>query len=154
ESDDEDAQPDEKPHRVTFSKDFYLGVTEVTQAQFRKVMGYNPSYFSRDGKPRRGEKYMKNQQPAGGKDQVKALDTDKLPVENVSWDEAQEFVRELEKLEAKRGLRRTYRLPTEAEWEYAARGGARGYRKFGLGEELSKELANINFRLGHTREAG
>jgi formylglycine-generating enzyme required for sulfatase activity len=81
----------EKPvHAVTLS-DFYLGKTEVTQAQWRAVMGTDPSYFK---------------------------NCDQCPVEKISWHDAQEFVK---KLNAKTG--KTYRLPTEAEWEYAARGG-------------------------------
>ncbi|MDR3219223.1 MAG: formylglycine-generating enzyme family protein [Dysgonamonadaceae bacterium] len=80
----------EKPaHRVTVS-DFYIGKYEVTQAQWKAVMGNNPSSFKGDN----------------------------LPVENVNWDEAMDFCRELSRLSGKK-----YRLPTEAEWEYAARGG-------------------------------
>jgi sulfatase modifying factor 1 len=76
---------------------FNIGKYEVTQAQWKAVMGSNPSYFS---------------------------GCDNCPVENVSWNDAQEFVR---KVNAQTG--KNYRLPTEAEWEYAARGGqqSRGY---------------------------
>ena len=82
---------DEKPvHRVTISKDFYMGIYEVTQAQYQAVMGKNPSNFRGDNNP----------------------------VEQVSWNDAQEFCR---KLSQKTGQK--YRLPTEAEWEYAARAG-------------------------------
>ncbi|MDR2745191.1 MAG: formylglycine-generating enzyme family protein [Desulfovibrio sp.] len=77
--------------RVIISKPFYLGKYEVTQEQWLAVMGSNPSEF----------KGRTN------------------PVENVSWDDVQEFIR---RLNAKEGTNR-YRLPTEAEWEYAARGG-------------------------------
>ena len=80
----------EKPiHTVTLS-DFYIGATEVTQAQWEAIMGNNPSHFKGDN----------------------------LPVEKVSWDDIQTF---LIKLNQQTG--QTYRLPTEAEWEYAARGG-------------------------------
>lgn len=83
---------DEKPrHLVTVSQPFYLGKFEVTQAQWAAVMGTRPGAF-------RG---------------------DDLPVENVSWDDAQEFIRRLNALEGTD----KYRLPTEAEWEYAARAG-------------------------------
>jgi formylglycine-generating enzyme required for sulfatase activity len=95
-----DCYNDEKPaHRVTVSS-FYIGKYEVTQAQWKIVMGNNPSKFTGDN----------------------------LPVEQVSWDDVQEFIR---KLNARTGLR--YRLPTEAEWEYAARGGnrSRGYKYSG-----------------------
>ncbi|MDX2285871.1 MAG: SUMF1/EgtB/PvdO family nonheme iron enzyme [Bacteroidia bacterium] len=102
-------QSDEQPvHRVTLS-DFYLGETEVTQAQWRAVMGTNPSYFK---------------------------DCDQCPVESVSWEEVQEFLR---KLNAKTG--KTYRLPTEAEWEYAAGGGAAGRTKW-AGTDSESSLGN------------
>lgn len=88
---DQDAFSDEKPaHQVTISRDFWISETEVTQAQWRAVMGNNPAYY-------RG---------------------DERPVERVSWNDAVAFC---EKLSSRTGQR--YRLPTEAEWEYAARAG-------------------------------
>ena len=85
------ADVDEYPvHSVTLS-DYYIGETEVTQELWRAVMGSNPSRFTGD-----------NQRP----------------VENVSWDDCQEFIKKLNQLNGKE-----FRLPTEAEWEYAARGG-------------------------------
>ncbi|MDY4059926.1 MAG: SUMF1/EgtB/PvdO family nonheme iron enzyme [Alloprevotella sp.] len=85
----------EKPtHQVTLSS-YYIGETEVTQALWKAVMGYNPSKFKGDH----------------------------LPVECVSWDDCQEFIR---KLNAATGRR--FRLPTEAEWEFAARGGNQSRR--------------------------
>ena len=95
-----DCFEDEKlAHQVTLS-DFYIGKYEVTQAQWRAVMGTNPSYFTGDN----------------------------LPVEQVSWNDVQEFITKLNSLTGKR-----YRLPTEAEWEFAARGGnnSRGYKYSG-----------------------
>jgi formylglycine-generating enzyme required for sulfatase activity len=86
-------EDDENPvHRVSFTRDFYIGETEVTQALWQYVMDENPSFFKDD-------------------------DAD-LPVERISWDEAQTFCRRLSQIT---GV--TFRLPTEAEWEYAARGG-------------------------------
>jgi formylglycine-generating enzyme required for sulfatase activity len=96
-----DCDDDEKPaHKVTLS-DFYIGKYEVTQAQWKAVMGSNPSHFS---------------------------GCENCPVEQISWNDVQEFIK---KLNAKTGL--NYRLPTEAEWEYAARGGAKslGYKYSG-----------------------
>lgn len=90
--DGEDDYDDEKPQRRISISSFWMGVHEVTQAQWEAVMGSNPSDFK-------------------GRDH---------PVENVNWLEAQEFVR---RLNAKEGHER-YRLPTEAEWEYAARAGS------------------------------
>jgi formylglycine-generating enzyme required for sulfatase activity len=88
----DDKNPDEKPaHMVTLSKGFYLQTTEVTQRQWEAVMGTNPSQFK-------------------GPDR---------PVETVSWEDAQEF---LKKLNAKEKDSR-YRLPSEAEWECACRAG-------------------------------
>lgn len=86
-----DCYNDESPyHRVTISQDYYIGKFEVTQELWEAVMGTNPSNW-------------------------KAFDR---PVENVSWNDAQEFCAELNRMTGRR-----FRLPTEAEWEYAARGG-------------------------------
>jgi formylglycine-generating enzyme required for sulfatase activity len=90
---DSDADGDEKPqHRVRITKPFYLGKYEVTQAQWKAVMGDNPSYFKGDLQ---------------------------RPVEQVSWEDAVRFCSRLGQKDGK-----TYRLPTEAEWEYAARAGS------------------------------
>jgi formylglycine-generating enzyme required for sulfatase activity len=89
---------------------FALGVYPVTQGQWRAVMGNNPSFFSRGG---------------GGAEKVRGIsdaDLDHFPVECVSWDEVQEFLQQLNKRERESGL--LYRLPAEAEWEYACRAGA------------------------------
>ncbi len=90
-------EKDEKPaHEVTLSS-YSIGETEVTQELWRVVMENNPSYYK---------------------------DCDECPVEEVSWEDVQEFIQKLNAL-----TDRKYRLPTEAEWEYAARGGnrSRGY---------------------------
>ena len=85
----------ERPvRRVTIGKAFAMGKTEVTQGQWKAVMGNNPSKFSNCG--------------------------DNCPVENVSWNDAKEFI---QKLNAKTG--KQYRLPSEAEWEYACRAGSK-----------------------------
>lgn len=90
---DEDERANVKPaHRVTFAKPFAMSKTEVTQGQWQAIMGNNPSGFPNCG--------------------------DNCPVENVSWDDAKEFI---QKLNAKTG--KQYRLPSEAEWEYACRAG-------------------------------
>ena len=78
---DKDAGIEEKPqHRVRISKSFYLGVYEVTQAQYKAVMGNNPSNFSPNG---------------DGKDKVAGQSTDQYPVENVSWLDAVQFCNKL-----------------------------------------------------------
>jgi formylglycine-generating enzyme required for sulfatase activity len=103
--------PAERPqHPVEISRDFYLGAAEVTQGQFEKVMGNNPSYFSPNGD---GSATLQAGEDAGT-----------LPVENVSYDEALAFCKKLASLD--QPALGTYRLPTEAEWEYAARGGPGG----------------------------
>src|SRR5262249_47719413 len=79
-----DRNTDEEQHDVEITRDFYLGVYEVTQREFKKVMGYNPSHFSADGTKRAGATYTS--QPASGKDKVPG-DTSDFPVENVSWEE-------------------------------------------------------------------
>ena len=92
---------DEKPVRqVTLTNDYYMGKYEVTQSLWQAVMGSNPSKFKGDD----------------------------LPVEQVSWNDCQEFVSKLNSMTG-----RMFRLPTEAEWEYAARGGkkSRGYQYSG-----------------------
>jgi formylglycine-generating enzyme required for sulfatase activity len=132
--DDKDAKDYEKPqHRVRISKPFYLGVYEITQAQYQAVMGHNPSYFSPNG---------------GGKDKIAGQSTDRHPVENVSWLDAVKFCNKLSEME---GLKPSYkingetvqvldwngpgyRLPTEAEWEYACRANAPTPQRYSFGD--------------------
>ena len=101
---------DESPARQVKLADFYIGKCEITQAQWKAVMGAdnNPSWFKGDN----------------------------LPMESVSWNEAQTFIGKLNEMT---GV--NYRLPTEAEWEYAARGGGRskGYRY--SGSDTADEVA-------------
>ncbi len=114
---DTDAYEDEKPrHRVTLS-DYYIGETAVTQELWEAVMGDNPSSFP-------------------GAD---------LPVEQVSWDECNTFITELNALTGKK-----FRLPTEAEWEFAARGGnkSKGYKY--SGSNNIDEVAWYNENSDHT----
>ncbi len=96
--------------KTEIKEDFEIGVYTVTQGQWQAVMGKNPSWFSRDGE---------------GKDKVKDIkdeDLKQFPVEQVSWEDCQEFVKKLNEQEKGKGW--VYRLPREAEWEYACRGGA------------------------------
>jgi formylglycine-generating enzyme required for sulfatase activity len=101
---EEDGENDEVQHQVTISKDYYLGVTEVTQGQYQKVMGSNPSYFQ--------------------KRVIRKSDSSMYPVELVSWEDAVEFCKKLSELQKEKKAGRAYRLPTEAEWEYACRAGS------------------------------
>jgi len=109
-------------HKVRITKPFYMGKYEVTQGEFQEVMGRNPSRFST-----RGE----------NKWQVSGMDTNRFPVENVSWNDAVEFCRKLSEKES-----RNYRLPTEAEWEYACRAGTK--TPFSFGSVLNGREANCN----------
>jgi formylglycine-generating enzyme required for sulfatase activity/predicted Ser/Thr protein kinase len=103
---------DEGPqHEVTIGAPFYLGKYEVTQGEWAAVMGNNPSYFKGD---------------------------DRLPVENVSWNDCQEFITRLNA--RKDGY--VYRLPSEAEWEYACRAGTT--TPFSFGKTLTTVQANYN----------
>jgi formylglycine-generating enzyme required for sulfatase activity len=131
-------------HQVEITRAFYMGVHEVTQQQFKAVMGYNPSYFSSDGEGLEDVTYT--WKPAGGKDTVSGKDTADFPVENVSNDEAVEFCNRLTALAAEKEAGRAYRLPREAEWEYACRGGASPSRLFHFGDSLSSRQANFNGR--------
>ena len=111
-----DGNENEKPvHKVTV-KNFHIARYEVTQAQWRAIIGTAPTDFAR---------------------------CDNAPEQNVSWDDVQDFIK---KLNAKTG--KQYRLPTEAEWEYAARGGdkSRHYKYSGSDNILSVAWCRDNSR--------
>jgi formylglycine-generating enzyme required for sulfatase activity len=101
---------DETQHKVTLTKGFFMAAHLVTQEQWKDIMGDNPSNF-------KGEK--------------------NLPVEQVSWEDCQEFIKKLRKKDKK-----LYRLPSEAEWEYACRAGTK--TPFHFGETISTDQANYN----------
>jgi formylglycine-generating enzyme required for sulfatase activity len=110
-------------HEVEISKAFYLAECKVTQEQYKRLTGKSPSYFSADG---------------GGEEKVRGLDTSRFPVETVSWHEAVEFCRLLSELPEEKRAGRVYRLPTEAEWEYAARAGKA--TRFHFGDDPDERL--------------
>lgn len=117
------AESEGPPHRVTISQGFWLGTYEVTQNEFQQVMGFNPSVHAATGNRRKV---------------MAGIDTRRHPVENLAWDDAAEFCRQLSSLEAEVAAGRTYRLPTEAEWEYAYRAGTT--TKFYWGDVMNKPI--------------
>jgi len=134
-----DRDDDENQVDVTLSKGFWLGKYEVTQTEYQKVMGNNPSWFSADG---------------GGKDMVTGMDTANFPVEQASWEDAMEFCRKLTEQERRadklpKGWK--YSLPTEAQWEYACRAGTATATAFG--ESLSSAQANFRGNLPYNGAA-
>ena len=110
--------PDELPqHEVTITKDFYIGETEITQAQYFSVVGVQPA----------------NSYGVG----------DNYPVYYVSWNDTQNFINDLNELSQD-----NFRLPTEAEWEYACRGSESNperYNLFSFGDDTSYDLVNGSF---------
>lgn len=121
---------DEDPrHLVTLTRPYYLGMYQITQAEFTEVMGQNPSHFSSSGP---------------GRQQVRHLDTQSFPVESVSWEDATEFCLRLSARKDEKAAGRLYRLPTEAEWEYACRAGVSTLAPFHVGFSLSSLQANFD----------
>ncbi len=96
----------EGEQHFVLERGLWWGVYPVTQSEWQAVMGKNPSWFCATGR---------------GADRVEGLDTRRFPVESVSWEDVQPFLEGLNARESSGGLQ--YRLPTEAEWEYACRGG-------------------------------
>jgi formylglycine-generating enzyme required for sulfatase activity len=123
--------------KTEIKEDFEIAVHDVTQGQWGAIMGNNPSYFTRKG---------------NGRNSVVDISDEELklfPVEQVTWNDVQEFLKKLNEKERGRGY--WYRLPTEAEWEYACRGGATSEEEcsyhFYLDKptnDLSSEQSNFN----------
>jgi len=137
--------------QVTIPHDFYIGVYPVTQEEWHKVMGTTPSHFRKGG---------------GGADKLTGIsdaDLKRFPVESISWKDCQVFIQKLnEKLKEK--LKETgwmYRLPREAEWEYACRGAATTKEDCAWSfyfetptNDLSAQQANFEQTLGRTTKVG
>ncbi len=121
---DEVGRDDNETQHHVRVEGFYIGKYTVTQSQWEAVMGSNPSYWK----------------------------SDNLPVEQISWDDCQEFIEKLNSRAAVSAAKMTggtpvlqFRLPTEAEWEYACRAGTQ--TPFHYGNVLSSEMANFNRKL-------
>jgi formylglycine-generating enzyme required for sulfatase activity len=116
------AKRDSRPgFKVEIKKPFFIGRYELTQEQWKKVMGSNPSVFQGDKISADGERH---------------------PVENITWNDAQQFIKKLNAMDRKR----TYRLPTEFEWEYAARAGATddiSWEEIRLQAQLGTKTTNV-----------
>lgn len=112
---------EEMQHEVIITSSFHMGVYEVSQREYEKVMG----------KPRKGAVFNSNR--GGGPDH---------PMENVTWKGAADFCKTLSSQPGERQAGRKYRLPTEAEWEYACRAGTK--TAFHFGNALSAKQANFN----------
>jgi|GEM_PF-460646 len=124
---EQDRSDDETQHQVTLSRGFWMLETQVTQAMWESVMGSNPSYFK-------------------GK---------KLPVETVSWDDSQEYIKKLNAhLAGTPGAPAGFKfsLPTEAQWEYACRAGTTTAYHFG--DALDKDKANYGGNIDKTTDVG
>lgn len=123
--------------KTEIKEDFEIAVHDVTQGQWEAIMGDNPCWFSRAN---------------GGRNWVLDISDEELklfPVENVSWDDAWKFIKKLNEKESGRGY--LYRMPSEAEWEYACRGGATSVEECSYlfyfdkpTNDLSSAMANFN----------
>jgi formylglycine-generating enzyme required for sulfatase activity len=119
---------DEEQHAIEITRPFWLGTCEVTRQQFESVMGYKPVMIAR-------------LDPQAGKDKPKEdREEGSRPVENLTFAEAVEFCRKLSELPKEKEARRSYRLPTEAEWEYACRAGTT--TPYAFGRSLNESQAN------------
>ncbi len=120
---------DETQHEVEITRPYHVGAHEVTQRQYYEVMGENPRYDDRKLHPKTAD----------------------FPAVCVSWDDAMAFCKKLSERPAERKAGRKYRLPTEAEWECACRGGPGAKQQpYSFGEKITAHQANFHgkFHLG------
>src|SRR5262245_61907597 len=117
---------------LTLTRPFYLGVFPVTQSEFERVLGENPSEFTADNEECEGQ------------------DVSRFPVDSPTWDQAIAFCKALSGLREEKEAGRVYRLPTEAEWERACRAGAAHDQHFHTGKSLTG-LGNFDGKYGRER---
>jgi formylglycine-generating enzyme required for sulfatase activity len=122
-TEEKERKADEVAHTVTITKPFCLGKYAVTQEQYEKVVGKNPSWFKADG---------------GGKDKIKGLDTMQFPIEQVVWEDADGFCQAAGKKVSWGKLV----LPSEAQWEYSCRAGTA--TPFHFGDENDGNRSNCD----------
>ncbi len=113
-------------HTVQITKPYYVAAFEVTQEEFTQIMELSPSHFCDTGP---------------GATHVQGLDTKRFPVDRVTWEEAVEFCERLNDIPEEHRANRKYRLPTEAEWEYACRAGST--TPYSHGDSIGTQQANI-----------
>ncbi len=150
-------QPNEGPlHEVEISKPFYLGIYPVTVAQFRaftKDSGYRTQAETEGGAYiYTGSKWEKVADASWKKPGWTLNDND--PVTCISWNDAVAFLKWLSALPEERAAGRTYRLPTEAEWEYSCRGGVPSRTPYPFGNAITEKFANFNMHLKRTSAVG
>lgn len=123
---EEDRENDEQQHDVTLTKDYWIGVYQVTEENYKNIMGHNPHWLHPESNNLK-------------------IDTSNFPIQNINWQDAQNFCKRLSNTISERKSMIKYRLPTEAEWEYACRGGhlTKTYQMFYFGDSISSTHANF-----------
>lgn len=129
-------------HRVRITRPFYMSRFEVTQAVYLRAMGTNPSSFSDQSQAAAADDSSLSESVRKDREndrkRVAGQDTGQQPVETVSWEQAGQFAEILGAMPAERSATRDYRLPTEAEWEYACRAGTTGLWPCGTEDRLAE----------------
>lgn len=136
--DESGSQDDESQHEVTLTREFFIGVYEVTQAEYELVMRENPSYFPEP------VIHPAVRHPETGRlitpEKKERSDGSRYPADRISWDDAVRFCEKLSNRREELRRNRVYRLPSEAEWEYACRAGSTTAFSFGADASLLSQF--------------